>query len=132
MLFCRWNCWSDHGICFSLFTITACCITAAHTKGRREWNRAGFPTVLGAKAFGILWTAVACLLISFVSLVVLTCLSRTSTRRRNRGVGVTNGSEVTPRGEQETYAKESSGEIPRGEYDQEITLLLVLERRKTL
>ena len=62
-------------------------------------------------------TAVACLLISFVSLVVLTCLSRTSTRRRNRGVGVTNGSEVTPRGEQETYAKESSGEIPRGEYE---------------
>lgn len=101
-----------------LFTITAaCCITAAHTKGRREWNRAGFPTVLGAKAFGILWTAVACLLISFVSLVVLTCLSRTSTRRRNRGVGVTNGSEVTPRGEQETYAKENSGEIPRGEYE---------------
>ena len=30
-----------------LFTITAaCCITAAHTKGRREWNRAGSPLFL--------------------------------------------------------------------------------------
>lgn len=107
-----------------LFTITAaCCITAAHVKGRREWNRAGFPTVLGAKSFGILWTAVACLIISFVSLVVVTCLSRTSRRRTRRGggggggVGVTGESEMIPRGEQETYAKESSGEIPRGEYE---------------
>ncbi|CAI5760178.1 unnamed protein product [Candida verbasci] len=67
-----------------LFTITAAAlITAAHVKGKHEFNNAGHSTNLGAKAFGILWAAVACLLISFATSIGA-CVATFKTKRRNK------------------------------------------------
>ncbi|RCK65490.1 Protein SUR7 [Candida viswanathii] len=38
--------------------------------GATAWNRAGFPTALGAAAFAILWTSVFTLAVSLVSLII--------------------------------------------------------------
>ncbi|KAK6458373.1 SUR7/PalI family-domain-containing protein [Scheffersomyces xylosifermentans] len=60
-----------------LFTITAAaCLTAAHVKGRNEFNNAGHSAKLGAVAFGVLWAAVACLIISFVTSIIASATSR--------------------------------------------------------
>ncbi|KAI5956047.1 FMP45 [Candida theae] len=71
-----------------LFTIAAAAlITAAHVKGRKAFNNAGHHTSLGAKAFGILWAAVATLLISFVTSILAAFGTKRGNRRRS-GSGV--------------------------------------------
>ncbi|KAK6893701.1 Protein SUR7 [Candida tropicalis] len=96
-----------------LFDITAASvITAAHVKGRHQWNRAGFHTTIGAAAFGILWASVATLIISFVSLIVALVFARRSRRRRFNGNNGANGVPESTNG----YPKETSS-FQRGEYE---------------
>lgn len=69
------------GVAF-LFTITAAClITAAHVKGRNAFNNAGHHTSLSAKSFGILWAAVATLLITLITSALATWGTKRATRR---------------------------------------------------
>lgn len=98
-----------------LFDITAASlITAAHVKGRREWNRNGFSTSLGAAAFGILWASVATLIISFVTLIVSTVFANRARSRRVNGV---NGSGAAAAAVgADGYPKENSS-FQRGEYE---------------
>lgn len=63
----------------SLFTITAAClVTAAHVKGRNAFKDSGHKSSLGVKLFGITWAAVACLLLSFIWSIAVTCLGAKS------------------------------------------------------
>lgn len=55
-----------------LFTVAgAAVITAAHVRGRNVFNDNGYSAHVSAKSFGILWAAVACLLISFIWMCVV-------------------------------------------------------------
>ncbi|KAI5970763.1 FMP45 [Candida margitis] len=103
-----------------LFTITAAClITAAHVKGRNAFNNAGHKSRLGAKAFGILWAAVACLLITFITSILSALGTRRSNRRRS-GSGVEAGGAGGAYGARDSnvYAKESDGDYAQANYDE--------------
>ncbi|KAG5417976.1 FMP45 [Candida metapsilosis] len=98
-----------------LFVIAAAClITAAHVKGRNAFNKAGHSSKIGAKAFGILWAAVACLLITFVTTIISALGTRRSNRRRS---GVAGESAYAAR-DTNAYAKESDGDYAQANYDE--------------
>ncbi|KAI3405141.1 FMP45 [Candida oxycetoniae] len=102
-----------------LFTITAAClITAAHVKGRNAFNKAGYHTTLSAKSFGILWAAVACLIICLATSIVAIWGTKRGNRKRF-GTGVAGYDQRNGvNGEQNVYAKESSGDYAQGNYDE--------------
>lgn len=55
-----------------LFTAAgAAFTTAVHVMGRNAFNNAGMSSSLSTKTFGVLWAAVACLLISFIWMCVV-------------------------------------------------------------
>lgn len=100
-----------------LFVITAAClITAAHVKGRNAFNNAGHSSKIGAKAFGILWAAVACLLITFVTSIISALGTRRSNRRR-AGSGVGADGAYAGR-DSNVYTKESDGDYAQANYDE--------------
>lgn len=104
-----------------LFVITAAClITAAHVKGRNAFNNAGHSSKIGAKAFGILWAAVACLLITFVTTIISALGTRRSNRRRRSGSGVGDGGAYGAR-DSNVYNKESDGDYAQANYDEPTT-----------
>ncbi|KAI5949581.1 FMP45 [Candida jiufengensis] len=95
-----------------LFAITgAACITAAHVKGKHEFNKAGHSTKLGAKAFGILWASVACLLIVFLSAIGACCGTRAGNKKKSNGAYNHNQDH-----ENNVYSKESTGDYAQGNY----------------
>lgn len=76
--FCFKACGGGFAGFFTLITFLfgaagASCLTAAHVMGRKHFNDNGFPTQLGSAAFGILWAAVFCLLMSFIGCCMLCC-----------------------------------------------------------
>ncbi|CAK9442158.1 uncharacterized protein LODBEIA_P59010 [Lodderomyces beijingensis] len=99
-----------------LFVITAAClITAAHVKGRNAFNKAGHSSKLGAAAFGILWAAVACLIITLATSIAASVGTYTGNKKRSGlgGFGRRGGDT-----EQNAYSKESSGDYAQGQYDE--------------
>lgn len=56
--------------------------TAIHVKGRNAFNDAGIPSHLDTKTFGILWAAVACLLLAFIWMCVVS--GKGATKKYNK------------------------------------------------
>ncbi|KAI5960752.1 FMP45 [Candida pseudojiufengensis] len=99
-----------------IFAITgAACITAAHVKGKHEFNKAGHSTSLSAKSFGILWAAVACLIIVFATAIGACCGTRKGNKKRS-----TNNQAYPQDNENNVYSKES-GDYAQGNYVDDTT-----------
>lgn len=110
------------GVAF-LFTITAAClITAAHVKGRNAFNNAGHHTSLSAKSFGILWAAVATLLITLITSALATWGTKRGNKKRfgsgrNSGAGAGAGAGgAYDHDIENNYNKERGGDYAQGDY----------------
>lgn len=67
-----------------LFTLAgACVVTGCHVLGRNAFNDNGYNSSVSAKTFGILWAAVACLLISFIWMCVVSAKGGIKKHRKN-------------------------------------------------
>jgi len=97
-----------------LFTITAAaCLTAAHVKGRREFNNNGHSAKLGAVAFGVLWAAVACLIITFVTSILASISSRRNTSNEYYSKEAAGGSAAAAQHDSNNYEEPTLYDDPQ-------------------
>lgn len=74
------------GFTFFITLAGAACVTAAHVKGVAAFNNDGFKSQIGVKMFAFVWSAVACQLLSWFTLIGLARQTRKTIRREKMSV----------------------------------------------